>query len=41
LSSETIIYEKADRTATIWFNRPASRNAFTREMSEAFREAVV
>ncbi|MFN8217091.1 MAG: enoyl-CoA hydratase/isomerase family protein [Solirubrobacterales bacterium] len=40
MSGETIIYERSGQAATIWFNRPASRNAFTREMSEAFREAV-
>lgn len=41
MSSETIIYEKSGQTATVWFNRPSARNAFTREMSEAFRAAVV
>lgn len=41
MNSETIIYEKDGPRATIWFNRPGARNAFTREMSEAFRDAVL
>jgi enoyl-CoA hydratase len=41
MANETIIYEKSGVAATIWFNRPHARNAFTREMTEGFREAVV
>jgi enoyl-CoA hydratase/carnithine racemase len=41
MTSETILYEREGPRATIWFNRPRARNAFTREMSEAFRDAVV
>jgi enoyl-CoA hydratase/carnithine racemase len=41
MDTQTIIYELAPPRATIWFNRPDHRNAFTREMSEAFHEAVI
>jgi enoyl-CoA hydratase len=41
MTSDGIIYEKQAPRATVWMNRPESRNAMTKEMSAAFREAVI
>jgi enoyl-CoA hydratase len=41
VNGDCVEYERCPPRATIWLNRPEARNSMTKEMSEAFRDAVL